>query len=254
MLNKVHCNPDAQPLNLSDEDKKTIMELIDETMSQLSFFKDILDEIDSRAVDIHMQLLEYTVANLSDITGYNAHESEKAQKRTDTIQKLNQQVRELEQQIGSTMTPNAVSSGLSHYEDIFRCWYEALGFYFATTEFIQYGLKVDFSSELIPSYKEVRLAHNKEFAQICAEHCANILDSEDIQVDKEPGSIGLYLMDTDQNRECIKKLFQDYLPGSRIVSFSSIEDHNVFLLRFKAVIPFESLAELKKTLMSKAAL
>lgn len=239
----------AKKMEFTKEQKIEILKIIKKTIEQLQFFGATLDTADKTNVDTHLSLLEYAMGDLSEQTGYTCQSLEKSRKLTSQIRALNERIRQLEQEIGKSINASTVSAGIRYYEEILIAWYESIGFHYASTTISANGIYADFSYE-INNERLSYLTSNKNLFEEMKQHCAYdfLPDKASVDCDCEPGSKRLCLMDTDSNRHIICAIFDRYLPGSIVRGFSSQLDHNVYLLRPQAYIPFSALEELKNNL------
>lgn len=239
----------AKKMEFTNEQKTKISEIIRKTIEQLQFFGTILDTADKTNIKTHLSLLEYAMEDLSEQTGYTFQSLEKSQKIKSHIRMLNEKVNQLEQKIGTSMNAATVSAGIRYYEEIFIAWYESIGFHYASTKITVNGICADFSYEINDECCPYLTSNEKLFEEMKQYSSSDFLpNKKSVDIDCEPGTGSLCLKDTDSNRHLICSIFDRYLPGATVRGFSSRIDHNVYLLKVQAYIPFSALEKLKNSL------
>lgn len=233
------------PLDLSDENKAKIQQIIKKTIDSLAFMSQrISDGADMNDVHTHMSLLEYAVNDLTPLTHYDSVLAEEVESRHKKIRKLNQRVHELETHRGREVTADAVSAAIRRYEDVFRAWYQAAGIRYAKIDYTSYSLKIEICNELDNDQKD-RLTTNKELCKKLAGELPFIAESPDWDVVHDHYTSEL--LDTDKNRKNITNLLKKYFPNVRIFSFNSYRnDFESFSLRCCANIPYTDIEALEK--------
>ena len=233
------------PLDLSNEDKSKIQQIIKRTIDSLAFMSQrISDGADMNDVHTHMSLLEYSIQDLTPLTHYDSVLAEEVESRHKEIRELNQRVYELETQRGREVTADAVSAAIRRYEDVFRAWYQAAGIRYAKIYYTSYSLKIEICNELDNNRKD-RLTTDKELCKKLAEEMPFITESPDWDVVHDHYTSEL--LDTDKNRKNITNLLKKYFPNVRIFSFNSYRnDFESFSLRCCANIPYTDIEALEK--------
>ena len=233
------------PLDLSNEDKSKIQQIIKRTIDSLAFMSQLIsDGADMNDVHTHMSLLEYSIQDLTPLTHYDSVLAEEVESRHKEIRELNQRVYELETQRGREVTADAVSAAIRRYEDVFRAWYQAAGIRYAKIDYTSYSLKIEICNELDNNRKD-RLTTDKELCKKLAEEMPFITESPDWDVVHDHYTSEL--LDTDKNRKNITNLLKKYFPNVRIFSFNSYRnDFESFSLRCCANIPYTDIEALEK--------
>lgn len=233
------------PLDLSDENKAKIQQIIKKTIDSLAFMSQrISDGADMNDVHTHMSLLEYAVNDLTPLTHYDSVLAEEVESRHKKIRELNQRVHELEEKRGREVTADAVSAAIRRYEDVFRAWYQAAGMRYAKIDYTSYSLKIEICNELDNDRKD-RLTTNKELCKKLAGELPFIAESPDWDVVHDHYTSEL--LDTDRNRENITNLLKKYFPNVRIFSFNSYRnDFESFSLRCCANVSYTDIEALEK--------
>lgn len=233
------------PLDLSDENKAKIQQIIKKTINSLAFMSQrISDGADMNDVHTHMSLLEYSVQDLTPLTHYDSVLAEEVESRHKEIRKLNQRVHELETQRGREVTADAVSAAIRRYEDVFRAWYQAAGIRYAKIDYTSYSLQIEICSDLDNKQKD-RLTTNKKLCKSLAKDVPFITESPDWDVVHDHYTSEL--LDTDKNRKNITNLLKKYFPNVRIFSFNSYRnDFESFSLRCCANVPYTDIEALEK--------
>ena len=233
------------PLDLSNEDKSKIQQIIKKTINSLAFMSQrISDGADMNDVHTHMSLLEYAVNDLTPLTHYDSVLTEEMENRHKEIRELNQRVHELETQRGKEVTADAVSAAIRRYEDVFRAWYQAAGIRYAKIDYTSYSLKIEICNEL-DNHQKDRLTTDKELCKKLAEEMPFITESPNWDVVHDHYTSEL--LDTDRNRKNITNLLKKYFPNVRIFSFNSYRnDFESFSLRCCANVPYTDIEALEK--------
>lgn len=233
------------PLDLSNEDKSKIQQIIKRTIDSLAFMSQrISDGADMNDVHTHMSLLEYAVNDLTPLTHYDSVLAEEVESRHKKIRELNQRVHELETQRGREVTADAISAAIRRYEDVFRAWYQAAGIRYAKIDYTSYSLKIEICNEL-DNHQRDRLTTDKELCKKLAEEMPFITESPNWDVVHDHYTSEL--LDTDKNRENITNLLKKYFPNVRIFSFNSYRnDFESFSLRCCANVPYTDIEALEK--------
>lgn len=233
------------PLDLSNEDKSKIQQIIKKTINSLAFMSQrISDGADMNDVHTHMSLLEYSVQDLTPLTHYDSVLAEETENRHKEIRELNRRVHDLETQRGREVTADAVSAAIRRYEDVFRAWYQAAGIRYAKIDYTSYSLKIEICNELDNNRKD-RLTTDKELCKKLAEEMPFITESPDWDVVHDHYTSEL--LDTDKNRKNITNLLKKYFPNVRIFSFNSHRnDFESFSLRCCANVPYTDIEALEK--------
>lgn len=138
------------------------------------------------------------------------------------------------------VTAAELTNALKIYQNLFITWYEMYGFHFADIEkFLTHGMIFRFSSA-IKQTVSIRLG-DMQLAKLMGEITQISLQS-DWDLDKNLSHYDL--LDTDQNRLKIRKLFHNSFPQSNLLTFSSSEnDQNKYVLEFSVYISYEDLQD-----------
>lgn len=233
------------PLSLSEEEKQKVIKTIKEAIDSLSFFcQRLADGADMNDVHTHMSLLEHTVSDLSPLVGYDSVLAEELERRHAKIRELNLRVRELEEQRGKEVSATAASAALRRYENDFSAWYEALGFRYASTTFTAYGLRAEITAELNHCRSD-RLTTSKELHNALSAILPFITESPDWDIVHD--HYHSELLDTDKNREMMKRVIKESFPSARITSFiSRANDFDSFSLRCDVFLPYPDIEQMEK--------
>lgn len=236
----------------ADQRANAIVEL-GETLSALSFFKQTVESMAPPAsvadVYTHLSLLEHHLTELSRLTGYDGMCTKENEARYAEIRAANQKIRELEAQLGSTMTGDAVASGVRHYLNVLGTWWSAAGFRYAKMEPTQWGISAEFSSEVILHEREsTPYADSALLIKANGKVDPITTDDFDVREDKYHGD----LLDTDRNKKALDALFRKYFPEAYITGFRSHHDSSQFCLRFTVYFNYKELEAWEKTLDSES--
>lgn len=146
------------------------------------------------------------------------------------------------------VTAANLSNTLKIYRNLFITWYELSGFHFADIEkYLTHGMIFRFSSAIKQSVS-IRLG-DKQIAKLMNDITPINLQS-DLDLDKNLSHYDL--LDTDQNRLKIRKLFHTSFPQSNLLTFNCSEnDQNKYVLEFSVYISYEDLENLWAKLYPK---
>lgn len=228
-------------LHFNEQTQNDIKASISKAISQLQFFAHILDHADTKTAETHLSLMEYTLEELCKLTGLSTTEIRNVQTLQAHIKELSERVHQLETHTADQMLQET-STCLQRMQEIFRTWYEAAGFHYASIEFNQSGMYADFSSEVGDGQHLSRDSLN--FVNFL-NRFSSLRTTEGIKIAKEEGSYNRYhIIDCDATRAGIEKLFKEALPNTHVVEWSSRQDQGLWLLRVKVYVYYTDIAAL----------
>lgn len=245
MAQKLHAYDDRTPLNLTEEEKQAILQMIQEINTSLTLLDQrITNGAQNSDVSTCIGLLEHRLPDLSKITGYDGILAKQVEERHAKVRKLNCRIRELEEQRGKEINATATTSALQRYEDTLRTWHEACGFRYANIQCKLSGLRVKFNSKLRHERKR-RLSRNDEMFARFVKMTPFLPELTDWDIIKNDYSSEL--ADTDENRQNLIRLFTEEFPNVRINRFEARKnDCGSFLLGIDVYIPYEDIERLQK--------
>ena len=241
---------DETPFSLSGKDKEKAIKIINESLSSLLVLRDLIktDKVVVSNIDTHLSLNESFHAELSKILGYDSILAKEYEERHLEIRKKNEEIRQLKEQRGKEVTPEAITGALRLYEDIFRAWYENEGFeYGSISSKSDYGMTVELTSNM--NFTEDTSPERNPIYQT--------IWSDDISTEsKIKNGWDIYesqfhaeLLDTDNNKKRIKELLLKNFPKVSIHSFCGRRnDYGSFSLRVEFYISYSDLDNYYKSL------
>lgn len=238
---------DCTPLNLTNEEIGKVLKSINESVSNLMFFRDLIQsdsmdgQITKNDVWTHLGLNESYHAELSKQVGYDSILATERDNRHKEIRQKNQEIKRLIEQRGKEVTPEAVAGALRRYRDILDAWYENEGFRYASIEKTTiYGITAELTSEM--EIKKDPPSKNSEIKKTLWTKDTGTIQKIENGWDIQSGRYIAELLDTNNNKENITNLIRNAFPKSRILSFQSrINDHSSFSLRTTFNVPYSDL-------------
>ncbi|AQT06302.1 hypothetical protein [Acetobacter persici] len=170
------------------------------------------------------------VIELAKTLGIPSEEAEEVTRRHAAIRKANLRIRDLESQLGESVTPDKVRQAIKSYSKRINYWWKVYGFgHVRSFVFEEHIIKVSLSclpfgdfaiidSKTPVSDKERRALWRKSL------EARGILLAED-----ERGSRDFTPVDCDQTREALTRIIMAAFPTCRITSFSSHVAHDTTL-------------------------
>lgn len=240
---------DTTPAFTDKDSKEKALKAVNDLLSSLSFFRQLIPADPQRSeVCTHLSLLEHGLADLSAATGYNGMVAQEQEQRHAEIRAANLKIRELTEQMGQTMTGEAISAGLRRYENLLRAWYETAGFRYASIDFNEWNMRIDMGHEINNQHAdEPHLADKAAYAAAIRSNTIPLITSDigwDLAVDRYHSCP----LDTDNNRRKIIELYAASFPGAIVTEFRTIRDGNKYLLTHKAIVPYTDIERWAKTL------
>lgn len=240
---------DSTPLNLTEEKKQEILNIVQQIDVVLSLLVlRIEDGIQNNDVSTCLGRIERRLADLSRATGYEGVLKAEVEKRHAEVRKLNYRIRELKEQRGKEINAAAATAALQRYEIVFRTWYEACGLRYANIEYGICGFRAKFSSRL-RRVREKKLwnTRNGEMFARFVKMTPFLPESEDYDVIKDANLCEL--ADTDKNRQNLIRLFTEAFPNVTIYGFEVRKnDCGSFFLGIDVYIPYGDVEGLEKAM------
>ena len=214
-----------RPLNFKINDDKTLVVRDDKTEKKLVKAYDEIRFGVATLVDHHkkgilevgfketlLSLSEHYVKNLCDIMGYDGALKKEFEERHKEIRSLNEENRELRRQIGEKVSNDDVREKLKNISSSIRKWWNIEGFgHMGDDYFIGNGFfKARLSGMITEAYYDNKELTEKDKVSKLRKIGFEIKDDD-----------GKHALDTDNNRELLKKLLQRKYPSLEIISYSS---------------------------------
>lgn len=241
---------DETPLSLSKEDKEKVIKKINESLSCLLFFKDLIEEEKAVVTNVWtcLGLNESYHADLSKMVGYDSILAKEKDERHKEIRKKNEEIRKLTDQRGKEITPEAIEGALRRYEYILRAWYENEGFnYGSISNLSAYGISIELTSEM--NFREDTHHENNE---ICKKIWSDEISTEakiESGWDIHKAQFHAELLDTENNKKRIQALLLHCFPNVRIFKFTGRRnDYDGFSLRTEFNVSYSDLENYYKSL------
>ncbi|MDF2880167.1 MAG: hypothetical protein K0R54_724 [Clostridiaceae bacterium] len=240
-MSKLEIFRDDTLLSLSFEDKKKVIKKINEMLSNMFFFRDLVegDIVNKTNVWTNLGLNEGFHSDLSKMVGYDSILLNEKEKRHVEIREKNIEIRRLIDLLGKGVSPEAVTGAINRYENILRAWYESEGWHYASVSYSAYGIIADLSSDMSME-KEAHLA-DKEIFKVFKNNNGTKQKTDD-GWDIHNAQFKSELLDTDNNKKRFQELLLSDFPNAVIYKFSGRKnDYNGFSLRIEFNIPYTDL-------------
>ena len=242
-MSKLKVFQDESPLLLMSEDKKNVIKKINEEISCLLYFRDLIQEEKTVITNVWtcLGLNESYHSELSKMVGYDSILAKENEERHKEIREKNEEIRKLTEQRGKEVTPEAIQGALRRYEDIFRAWYENEGFNYASISNLSaYGITAELTSEM--NFRDsTRYDNNEIYKKIWSED-SSTEEKIDSGWDIYKSQFHAELLDTENNKRRINKLFLKCFSGTKIFKFTGRKnDYNGFSLSMEVHITYSDL-------------
>lgn len=241
-MSKLEVFQDESPLLLSGKEKEEAIKKINEEISCLLFFRDLIQEEEAVVTNVWtcLGLNESYHSDLSRMVGYDSILAKEKEERHKEIREKNEEIRKLTEQRGKEVTPEAIQGALRRYEDIFRAWYDNEGFRYASISNLSaYGMTAELTSEM--NFRDSEKYDSDIYKKIWTENSGTeekIDDGWDIY----KSQFHAELLDTENNKKRINELFLRCFPNTRIFKFTGRKnDYNGFSLRTEIHITYSDL-------------
>lgn len=236
---------DRTVVPLTEENKKASIAKLNETMSNLAFLRDLLKRGPINKTDVwtYLGLNEHFQADLSELLDYGSVLAAEMKTRHEEIRAANIKIRQLEQERGKEVSPDAVYGALKLYETIFNAWYNNEGFRFADTKFSYNGLRAEFSAEMELD-AGCSYPNDPVYAALWTKD-AGTKQKMDSGWDIICEPYHAELLDTDNNKKKFTELITKAFPGVRINGFPSRRnDFKSFSMRPDIFVPYSDIRKL----------
>lgn len=241
-MSKLRVFQDESPLLLSGKEKESVIKKINEEISCLLFFRDLVQEEKAVVTNVWtcLGLNESYHSELSKMVGYESILTKEKEERHKEIREKNENIRKLTEQRGKEVTPEAIQGALRRYEDIFRAWYGNEGFRYASISTLSaYGITAELTPEM--NFRDSERCNNEIYKKIGTGNSGTedkIADGWDIY----KSQFHAELLDTENNKKRINELLLRCFPNIRIFKFTGINnDYNGFSLRMEMHITYSDL-------------
>lgn len=241
-MSKLEVFQDESPLLLSGKEKEEVIKKINEEISCLLFFRDLIQEEKAVVTNVWtcLGLNESYHLDLSRMVGYDSILAKEKEERHKKIREKNEEIRKLTEQRGKEVTPEAIQGALRRYEDIFRAWYDNEGFRYASISNLSaYGMTAELTSEM--NFRDSEKYDDEIYKKIWTENSGTeekIDDGWDIY----KSQFHAELLDTENNKKRINELLLRCFPNTRIFKFTGRKnDYNGFSLRTEIHITYSDL-------------
>lgn len=205
------------------------------SIGSADLLKDIIKDgrLQKSDVRTHLTLMRHTFEDLSEMLDSGETLNAELAQRTAMLREANGEIKRLKDEMGRGVRCGALSGALRKYEQIFRAWYEHLGFHYASIEFGVWGLMAEISEEMTLDQSEPHLSEKELYGKMSFVKPGTFTTADE--------SYHRNLLDTDANKKAMAKAVAKWLPGARISDFRSFSDRKDFLLRTKVIVPYEAL-------------
>lgn len=210
-------------IQLNQDDKEVCVKTLKDTYFAVKQLHDLVvaDKLNEQMKETVPQLIEYHMANVSKILGFDSVSAKKVEEKHAEIRKANEKIRELEQKIASDNPIEGLKEQLENLSKLFQRWWRTDGFgYVKEMRFTQYGrfeaeLGISFSrfSSLFSKKPASERMSQKEWEASLVEQGYKIYQNER-GGDKE-------LMDCPENKELLTKLIEERFPSAFIEGWTN---------------------------------
>lgn len=220
-----------------------------ELSEELFGLKALLDHFTpAAAVDLNMVHTVFSVgehrrARLCKMLGIEMDSVTEQEARYAQLRKANELIRDLESQLGQGATPEACSAFMKNLSEKLEYWWDVHGFgHIREMRFTKWGgMEVEFSCSLFGTFSLTMSDTPVSDKEARKQWLAALSERGFVTKDKERGNDPC-LVDCDQTRETLKKLFSEHFPGARISSTDNHFENGVPTLRGVKVY-FQNLVE-----------
>ena len=241
---------DRSPLFTDPDKQQDTIKTVTECIHSLQVFYALMTESAPQKADAytHLKLFENYLHDLSILTGYDSMLKAEFDRRYAEIRAANNRISDLESQIGSQTTPDAIASGMRHFENVFRAWYEGIGFRYGDIKFTNSGLTVNIDQELQNDNAKPRIADKTIYEAVWP---YTVLITNDPAWDVDKDRFHSNLLDTDKNRTNILQLYTHTFPNASVHKFESYKESKHFYLRHAVHVPWADIDSLYKLIKAE---
>jgi hypothetical protein len=181
-----------------------------------------------------LQLIEFHVADLSKILGFDSLSAQKVEEKYAEIRRANQRIRELEKQLGSKNPIEGLREQLKELTDLFRKWWDKEGFgYVREMYFTDYGT---LEADLGFSFQKTNLFSDTPVSdEIAEQQWLESLKEKGYQLYTRKRSDDKELLDCPKNRELLTELLESRFPSLEIKKWESYKiyesEENLYEIR-----------------------
>lgn len=222
------------PLELTPEAAKCIKGAVKEAQMALGTLVYFLEHADGPALTRALSrdalnLTESQVAKLGEWLGVDTEAAQRIEERHGEIRAANLRIRELEKELGQSMSPVAIQPALKALCERLNSWWEREGFGLVSSiQFGEYNVAVEFSCGFYGSRPYVPGAEGKSHKERKALWLAD-LQRRGFVLNEDDGK---GVTDCAQSREALRALFAERFPGKhKIAEFVSHEGRHCSVLR-----------------------
>lgn len=166
-----------------------------------------------------VKVAEFNLADLCKTLGVETFSAKEREQRYADLRAANMKIRELEAQLGDTVTPEATQHALKNMADHLNRWWDLEGFgHISDIAFGQYVCKVDFSCSLFGGFRTL----DSETPVSDRGRKADWLDSlreRGFALAQEDRDWSI--VDSDANRQILIDMFGARLPSSKVFKFDN---------------------------------
>jgi len=180
-----------------------------------------------------LSVIESQLACLCKKTGIEIDSASEREARYAEIRKANLRIRELEQQRGAQVDPQAIGLGLKHLSDRLDSWWDEHGFcYIHDVSFSKWG-GLEATLALNPRARMHSFSETPVTDRLTYDQWLDNLQAQGYSINREDGRGDESLEDTPRARELLLALISEHLPSARIsaVNTTMARKSQTFLLR-----------------------
>lgn len=176
-----------------------------------------------------LTVAEYKIAELGKLFGVETVSEKEVERRHAEMRRLNMRVRELEAQIGASQSPAMIQMGLGVLSRYINHWWALEGFGHVSDEsFDRYGATIKFSCSLFGEFPLVDSPTPVSDKDRKQQWLQSLLDRGFELIEKRGER---ELIDSDNNRQVLQKLFAIRIPSAVVVSFQNYRSGGGYVMR-----------------------
>lgn len=229
---------DPSPVTLTNEQAMTAKSLIAKSIQNLEFFATRLADNPTRNdLHTHLSLAEHYLTDLCKELSYDSILAQEMEERTKEIRELNLRLDALQKSTSEQVNGEQVLAKLQEYDSRFTELCHALGIHY--THIVRMG-PYAITYEITEEIYENQSGYDKDLLKRISKKVPSLLSRNCLDLYKD--TYHYEILDTDNNRTELVRIFQEYLPDLIPESFHARRnDFGSFSLRCTFTIPINKL-------------
>ena len=244
--------PDNKKVPMTPEERNDAVQVIHKLHDQTMFLAQLLnaDAVGESEANVHMSLMRQSYDDLAALLRTDAISKELDETHA-LCRKANARVRELEAQLGKSVTAEAAMSRLKALTDWFATWWELSGFHYMETTWLQWGIQFRSSYEI--DHRDTQgtriLFGDKELAMQVGPVVPYLFDEIDLRKDTHHDELKLTSLNVTKLQEKITAVF----PGFRFTGCTGRMDHDEMLMELNGIVPWADVEAWRDKALAEAA-